>query len=1011
MSIYVKCEGCGKILNVPDGCEGRTVQCATCNKRMRVPKPASHTPAEAAQSGTAPAAPAPAAPASEGAANDQADFFRALAEEAARERGGAEAAKAAKAEAEAELTPLSEGLTGSQSSAVENLEIQMTADEPGNAAVESPAPPTPAAPRPAAPAGAGMPDDKDALFNALAEEAAREQRETEAAKAAQAAAAAALPPSPEALARNQSAAAKELRIKTVADKSGYAIADVPEPPAPQETRRRSVRKYAGVAAGLLLLVVLIVISINVGLSSSKGAVKAAPKEKSVIYSPTVSPPAAPGTTSPELPPALKEAAQAIGDKACVEVEVVESAAEAAVQPMPMLTPAGDLLLDVANLHIRDKSGADASFQEMRSAVQAAVRESVAAGLREKGLTAAQAGESAAGNPGEARSRLKIFIAAAPAWAGFSLRESGIPGTENMPLRPVPPRPGTSPRNMHHTQFAPSRASPPPAVPVKLWERLLSGGLTLNARFGPDAPQLWQALPTDDAHADLLPCGLRISIVRVVWEVGGRTFGLVGSPAETDSTPSISDAAAGLALPFHRPKDIREIQLAGQMGPDRTCLVSGFCQYNDVDLHGNAAEAGKPMAGLLATPEADWNTLWDGKAGKDSLAAACRNILRLEGGPAIVEALAAKPDRLPQSSTDALASVLRDEHSSPEWAMPFLAVRGPCGDAAMICLARRPKEENQKDFLQWVAAPADHSPASVQAACCALIDLARPDLKAIALIDTRAVKAFSEVRSPRGSLAFPPQTAQTVLDWLIRNGTSSQKIGAAAAAVEGNLSSLQEPVLDFVAQSLGSEPEALCSLCAGIEKARSPLAFEVLKCLAQHQLMQSDAGDRFQPPAALSTAGRSLPPGRFSRTVAALVCAGLARYDKFEAGDVLAGLIQSPGPGPATRYCAIETLIALDDVDVTPKIRERFEVLSKQPRDEYEAQEWELLNPAKNPLCRYYVPLIIADTALKNGMNLKEVIETCDGIIRDNPSPKLVERARKMKSQAEKLLAPKAGTPH
>jgi len=32
-----------------------------------------------------------------------------------------------------------------------------------------------------------------------------------------------------------------------------------------------------------------------------------------------------------------------------------------------------------------------------------------------------------------------------------------------------------------------------------------------------------------------------------------------------------------------------------------------------------------------------------------------------------------------------------------------------------------------------------------------------------------------------------------------------------------------------------------------------------------------------------------------------------------------------------------------------------------------------------------------------------VIETCDGIIKDNPSPTLVERAREMKRQAEKAL--------
>ena len=126
--------------------------------------------------------------------------------------------------------------------------------------------------------------------------------------------------------------------------------------------------------------------------------------------------------APELPTALKEAAQALADKTLVEVEVVEAAADAAAQPMPILTPTGDLMLDVTNVHIRDKSGADASIQEMRSASRSAVYESVAAKLREKGLTPAAAGQSAAGNPGELHSRLKVFISTTPAWAGFSFRD-------------------------------------------------------------------------------------------------------------------------------------------------------------------------------------------------------------------------------------------------------------------------------------------------------------------------------------------------------------------------------------------------------------------------------------------------------------------------------------------------------------------------------------------------------------------------------------------------------------
>ena len=313
----------------------------------------------------------------------------------------------------------------------------------------------------------------------------------------------------------------------------------------------------------------------------------------------------------------------------------------------------------------------------------------------------------------------------------------------------------------------------PATPVNLWEKLVTGGMTLSALFAVGGPENWRGVAADDAHADPLPCGLRISIVRVAWEVGGQTHELTGPPAETGAAP-----------PFLRPKQLHEIQLTGQMGADRICLLSGFIQYDDLDLHGAVAEAGKRAAGLLVAPAADWQTFWDGTADREAIAAACRNVLRLGGGPAIVAIVTATPDRLPHPSADALVSVLRDERSSPEWAGPFLALHGPFGDAALICVARQAKEgeENEKDFLRWVAAPADHSAESVQAACCALIDLGRPSPELNALIDKGAVKAFPEVRSPRGSLMFPPQTAQTVLEWLLCSGTAGQRVGAAVAAV-------------------------------------------------------------------------------------------------------------------------------------------------------------------------------------------------------------------------------------
>ena len=424
----------------------------------------------------------------------------------------------------------------------------------------------------------------------------------------------------------------------------------------------------------------------------------------------------------------------------------------------------------------------------------------------------------------------------------------------------------------------------------------------------------------------------------------------------------------------------------------------------MDLRDGAAEAGKLVAGFLPSPQAEWGTFWDGRTDRDSLAAACRDVLRLGGGAAVAEALAAEPDRLPKPSAGALASVLQEEHANPDWATPFLALSGPTADAALIGLTRQPTEANEKYFLQWVASPAGHSPESVQAACCALIDLGRPGPEVNALIDTRAVRAFSEVRSPSGCLAFPPQTAQTVLDWLIRNGTEGQRVGAAAAVAEGNIEKLQEAVRQFVSQSLGPDPATISRLCKGIENAQSPFAFEILSSVAQRQLMETAVGDDFPPPALLSSARGPVAAVRFSRTVAGLVCAGLARFDKFEAGKVLMQLMQSPSP--ATRVCAVETLMALDDVDASTDIRTRYELLSKQERNAYEQQEWELLNPAKNKLCRYYVPLLSAETAVKNGLNLKEVIQTCEDIIRENASPSVVERATELKRQAEKLLEQK-----
>ena len=426
MSIYVKCEGCGKVLNVPDGCEGRLILCATCGKRMRVPNPAPHSAAEAARPAATPAppvaAPTPpvappippaAAPASGGLPEDKAAFFRALVEETEREQREAAAAKAAQAQAEAELTPLSEALAGGESP---------------RAAAETPAPATPAKPPSAAPARGGALDNKDVLFNALAEEAAREQRETDTAKAAETGAEAGEKArSPEALARGKSSAATELRVKAVGDKSGYAVAQG-SPPAEFAKPMPRSRKLLGAAAGVLALIILLIIGISFGLSGRKPPAKAQPMDRAAVEmarrrgaplaqeEPGVNPqtavlpqPAEPAVPPPEMPPALKEAALALADKALVEVEVAEPAADAAAPQTPILTPNGDLMLDMTNLHIRDKSDADASLQEMRTAIRSAVGESVAAQLREKGLAPVEAGQSAAARPDEPHSRLKVNL--------------------------------------------------------------------------------------------------------------------------------------------------------------------------------------------------------------------------------------------------------------------------------------------------------------------------------------------------------------------------------------------------------------------------------------------------------------------------------------------------------------------------------------------------------------------------------------------------------------------------
>ena len=324
MSINVKCEGCGKTLDVPDGCEGRLIQCATCGKRMRVPNQA----------------PPPAAPGSGDLPEAQAGFLKALAEEAAHEQRQS-TAKAAKTDAEAELAPLSEAPAG----------------EPGYAVTK------PAAP-PAVPAPGGMAEDKDALFKVLAEQAALEH--SGAVQPGRAGAGPGQPPSAEALLRGHppqpgnsasrrpptspatpSPGTPRRRLRRASSAAGR----------PAETGRRGGRSVAALRRHHR--------DQHRPQQQPEVAVRERPFRKWVRASPEAPP--------PEFPAALK-AAQALAANAPGEVMAGASVGETPPQ-MPVLTSTGDVMLDATNLHIRDKNDADAGIQEMRSSSRSAVYES------------------------------------------------------------------------------------------------------------------------------------------------------------------------------------------------------------------------------------------------------------------------------------------------------------------------------------------------------------------------------------------------------------------------------------------------------------------------------------------------------------------------------------------------------------------------------------------------------------------------------------------------------------
>jgi len=68
-----------------------------------------------------------------------------------------------------------------------------------------------------------------------------------------------------------------------------------------------------------------------------------------------------------------------------------------------------------------------------------------------------------------------------------------------------------------------------------------------------------------AEAEPLPCGVRVSIVRVDWEVGGQTHDLIGRRVEAEAAPAGCDAETGMDLPFQRPQQVSDIRVTARMG--------------------------------------------------------------------------------------------------------------------------------------------------------------------------------------------------------------------------------------------------------------------------------------------------------------------------------------------------------------------------------------------------------------------------------------------------------------
>ena len=251
MSIHVRCEGCGKVLSVPDGSEGRTIQCARCGMRMRVPNQAPQTAAE-------PAEPRRGRAGERRHAGGPGRF-----PQSARRRGRARATPGGRREGGQNRRPK----PGSR--LCPKRPPAASQPQSRNSAARRP-PTSPAMPPPKAPcrrrqprrrrSSGGMPEDKDAFFKALAERgrarATRDGRREGGPKQA--------PKPSRRLRPKRSSAADQPQSRNSASRRpptspAMAVAEGPVPPRTgHDMRPHPLRKLIGAAVGLLLLIVIII---------------------------------------------------------------------------------------------------------------------------------------------------------------------------------------------------------------------------------------------------------------------------------------------------------------------------------------------------------------------------------------------------------------------------------------------------------------------------------------------------------------------------------------------------------------------------------------------------------------------------------------------------------------------------------------------------------------------------------------------------------------------------------